>query len=324
MFPITPIYRPAHRELEQLGTKRKYWFRDSQGRRMLFKAEERGTGDDWAEKIACELATLLGLPHVHYELAIEYEDQYSHQEASLGVPGVICESFVPDTGELFLGNQLLLRQNPQYPTGEGRKYKVREYTVDAVVEVLKGLKPPYSENLPDEYEMVTALDVFVGYVMFDTWIANQDRHHENWGAVRVGDQLYLAPSFDHAASLARNLTDQERDERLSTRDSNRTIFAFSQKARSAFYATENDHRPLTTMAAWKAFSLHAQQASLTWLNKLKQVPRNEVENVIARIPDVRISQVGRIFTLELLMVNQARIIAESDNEPSDFRGKPVA
>jgi hypothetical protein len=64
MFPTVPVDPAKAESLEQLGTKRKFWFTDDQGRRVLFKAEERGTGEDWAEKLACELAGLLGLPHV--------------------------------------------------------------------------------------------------------------------------------------------------------------------------------------------------------------------------------------------------------------------
>lgn len=74
--------------VEPLGTKRKFWYSDGQ-RRMLFKAEERGTGEDWAEKVACQLCELLGLPHVHYELAEEYD-------------GDTCKQF---TLELLLVNQ---------------------------------------------------------------------------------------------------------------------------------------------------------------------------------------------------------------------------
>ena len=48
----------------------------------------------------------------------------------------------------------------------------------------------------------TASDVFVGFILLDAWFANQDRHHENWGALR-DDVLRLAPTFDHGASLAR-------------------------------------------------------------------------------------------------------------------------
>jgi hypothetical protein len=69
MFPVIQVDRRQFDAVEQLGTKTKFWYRDAQGVLTLFKAEERGTGEDWAEKIACELAELLGIPHVHYELA---------------------------------------------------------------------------------------------------------------------------------------------------------------------------------------------------------------------------------------------------------------
>ena len=35
--------------------------------------------------------------------------------------------------------------------------------------------------------IVSALDVFVGYLLLDAWIGNTDRHHENWGFVLVGE-----------------------------------------------------------------------------------------------------------------------------------------
>ena len=76
-------------ELEPLGTKPKFWFRDEAGDLCLFKEARPNTGEDWAEKIACELAQLLGLPHAEYNLA-EWH----------GRAGVFCQSFVPEGGHL--------------------------------------------------------------------------------------------------------------------------------------------------------------------------------------------------------------------------------
>lgn len=207
MFPIFEVDSHKAEWSEPLGTKRKYWFTDERGRWILFKAEERGTGEDWAEKIACELAERLGLPHVHYELAVEIQS---------GTPGVICETFIPPECALVPGNEFLLERDPSYPAQ--RRFKVRRHTVAAVAEIIRAWdlpRPPLAGRLPNG--VATALDVFVGYVMFDVWVANQDRHHENWGAVRQGSRLWLAPTFDHGASMARNLTDRERLERLETR-----------------------------------------------------------------------------------------------------------
>jgi len=45
MFPVRRVQREAAESLEQLGSKRRFWLTDD-GRRVLFKAEERGTGED--------------------------------------------------------------------------------------------------------------------------------------------------------------------------------------------------------------------------------------------------------------------------------------
>lgn len=299
MFPIVGVDARQAEALEQLGAKRKFWYRDD-SRRMLFKAEERGTGDDWAEKVACELCSLLGLPHVHYELAEDIQGTW---------PGVVCENCAPPPTTLVLGNQLLQARDPDYPAETERKYKVRQHTVDVVAAVLEMLQLPparWLQGLPEDID--TALGVFIGYVMLDAWVANQDRHHQNWGALSVNGVAHLAPTFDHGASMARNLTDQERQERLTTQDGNRQIGAFVRKARSAFYADAVDTRPMTTLAAWRAFSIKNRKAAMIWLDKLKDVDRTAIERVLEEVPPQRMSHVCREFTQELLLANHKRLI----------------
>lgn len=303
MFPIVPVDPTRAESLEQLGTKRKFWFNDEQNRRILFKAEERNTGEDWAEKLACEFCRLLGLPHVHYELAVE---------AGSGTPGVVCETCSPPPWSLVLGNQLLMERDPKYPVDDGRKYKkVREHTVDAVAEALTHLNLPPVGWLTDLPSGITsALDVFVGYVMLDAWIANQDRHHHNWAALRDGGELFLAPTFDHAAAMARNLMDQERVERLKTRDVNRQIPAFSRKARSAFHSSPTDAKPLGNFEAWREFAKLSELAERAWLRQLTLIRDEEIATLLGKIPDSRMSAVCREFTLKLLQENKNRLLTE--------------
>jgi hypothetical protein len=53
---------------------------------LLFKAEDRGTGEDWAEVVACHLCGLLGLPHIEYKMAAEYDGEHYLR------PGVVREN----------------------------------------------------------------------------------------------------------------------------------------------------------------------------------------------------------------------------------------
>lgn len=162
MFPVVRVDSRTAEAYEPLGTKSKFWYRDGE-RRVLFKAEERGTGEDWAEKAACELCALLGLPHVHYELAF---DEGAEK------PGVVCETCVPPPLALAHGNQLLLAADPSYPAS-GTRYRVRAHTVDAVRDLVALLDLPPREWCVGMPEGVTrAAEVYAGYLLLDAWIAN--------------------------------------------------------------------------------------------------------------------------------------------------------
>jgi len=300
-FKVESVDSRRRGELEQLGARFKFWYRTNDNQRVLFKAEERGTGEDWAEKVCSELAACLGLPHVEYELA---------QDLAFEPPtrGVVCKTCAPWPWSLVLGNQLLLAHDPDYPTDKN-KYKVCQHTVSAVQTVLAKLALPpaiWCTNLPIGIE--SAADVFTGYVMFDAWVANQDRHHQNWGALRKDDVQCLAPSFDHGASLARNLSDFERERRLQSTDHGYTVAAFTNRARSAFYTDIYAARPLETHAAWKNFAIDTPKAASIWADKLSNIEPAQIQSVLNRVPASRMSPTSREFTAQLLSLNRNQIL----------------
>lgn len=302
MYEIHQIDSCRSEAVETLGARRKFWFRDNDSR-ILFKAEERNTGEDWAEKVVCELAELLGLPHVQYELAQEVQGNVDRW------PGVICASCLTGNEALVLGNQLLLAIDPEYPVDESRRYKVSQHTVAAVTEVLKLLQLPdksWISGMPSGIQ--SALDVFAGYVLLDAWVANQDRHHQNWAAIYDNGTLKLAPSFDHGASLARNLSDDERRERLITADRGRSVKVFAGRARSAFYGTATDSRPLRTYAAFWEFLQMAPRASV-WLDRLSAISSFQVEAILQQVPALRMTKISKAFTMELLETNRGQLLA---------------
>lgn len=300
-YPIVRVNVEDADDVETLGTKPKFWWFSASGTRMLFKAEDRGTGEDWAEKISCELCALLQMPHVHYEMAQEYQDGKPKR------PGVICENLIESTMSLVLGNQLLFERDNRYPLDARAKYKVRMHTVDAIVTVLGDLGPPCGWSTHDV--VASALDVFVGYILLDAWIANQDRHHGNWGAVTdARGQLSLAPTFDHGAALARLLTDSERQERLQTRDRGRSIATYVTKARSACYADISSERTLSSLDCFREFAKRTPDAAIAWQKRLESIHDTQVIAIVDRIPPSRISDVAREFTLELLAENKKRLL----------------
>jgi hypothetical protein len=299
-FAIRHVDRRQSLSVETLGSKPKFWFREG-SRRLLFKADDRGTGEDWAEIVACHLCGLIGLPHVEYELASECDAGRSVR------PGVVCENMANKPTVLVLGNELLLAIDADYP--KEQRFKVRPYTVNVVADVLSQLAAPpaaWLADLPAGVE--SALDVFVAYVMLDAWIANQDRHHENWGALWDGLVFRLAPTFDHGAAMARNLLDQECHDRLATKDQNRTIVAFAARGRSAFYGEPAAQRPLKLCDAFLAFAQLAPGAARAWLARLATVNQDAVWSILERVPANRMSEICKQFTQKLLMINQQRLL----------------
>lgn len=272
MYPTVSVDAASAEDIEYLGAKPKFWF-TREGKRFLFKAENRNTGEDWAEKIVCELARHLGLPHVHYELAQEVGG-YAH-------PGVVCERFVDSSQAFLMGNQLLFQRDESYP--HDQRYRVKAHTVKAVLKAVTELAMPSQQWLSGIPAGIhTAVDVFVGYVMLDAWVANQDRHHQNWGAIADGNVLRLGPTFDHGASLARNLQDSERAARLQTRDRGQGIENFAERARTAFYPESGGTRTLLTFEAFDLFkaAAPAPAAAEAWLLQLKAISRATIQNTI--------------------------------------------
>jgi len=301
-FAIHRIDRRRANQFEPLGSKPKFWFDDG---RQLFKMESRGTGTDWAEVVAARLCQLIGLPHVDYHLAETLDDDGEVQR------GVICGNIAGSDTSLVLGNQLLLASDPSYPSRQ--RWKVRSHTIDAVARVLQDVAPPppvWTYGSPAG--VTTASGFFVGYVLLDAWIANQDRHHENWAVLTLpGGPLALAPTFDHGAGMACILGDEERASRLSTRDQNASIDAFALRARSGFYGNETDRRTLHPLDVFRRFATYAPQSASLWLDRLGTVTAAHMRGIIDDVPEHLMSAVCREFTCQLLTINQKRLLASS-------------
>lgn len=295
-YQIIDLPFDAPIQLEQLGTKTKSWFRDNEGQSMLFKEGRPGTGENWAEKVCCEICKLLDIPHASYELAIWK-----------GRKGVVSPIFVPDGGRLVCGNELLARIFDDYD--EGKRYKVRQHTVRLVMAVLshRDVGLPLEWNAPNEIK--DGAGVFVGYLMLDALVSNQDRHHENWGLVFIPEKgVFCAPTFDHASSLGRNEADEVRMQMLATKDKGRSVEAYVRRATSALYASPVSSKPLGTLEAFAEAAKIRPSAVDYWVSKLIGITPEEFRNILAQIPDTEISGPARDFAYRMLELNRQRIL----------------
>jgi hypothetical protein len=297
-FPIIEVPEDAIQESEDMGTKPKFWFDHPELGQCLYKQARSNTGEDWSEKIAAELSQLIQLPHADYELATWKQ-----------TVGTISPSFVPRNSNLILGNDILVKRNLNYPKSE--VYNVSQHTLELVLEVISqsSVKPPLSLSLSPMIQ--TAVETFLGYLLLDAWIGNTDRHHENWGFIQspiLPDSLqftiHLAPTFDHASSLGRELQDSNRRKKLE----NNSINNYITKCRSGFYHQAGDKKAMFTLEAFKIVAQRYPQAASVWLEKLSLISSDETNQLFNQIPKSRISDIAVEFANNVLNLNQQRLL----------------
>lgn len=309
-FHVIEVSANAPHAPEAMGTKPKFWFHDPELGPSLYKQSRLGTGEDWAEKIAAELAGLLGLPHAQIELATWH-----------GLRGTVSPSFVPAGGTLMHGNEMLLRLVPGYPTSKSF-YRVSQHTLDRVLGTVRRVQavPPLDWRAPPSVR--DSIDVFIGYLLLDAWISNTDRHHENWAWVfhKVGGpptmfECHLAPTYDHASSLGRNEPIDRKQDRLTTRDKGFSVEAYVEKAASALYATESDRKPLTPLEAYQRAAAQYPQAARFWLDRLADIADTDTKRLFERVPPDRMSLVDIEFAERMLDISGQKLLRLREDVP---------
>jgi hypothetical protein len=285
LYPVIEVRPEWVLEPEQMGSKDKFWYREPvEGARMwLFKYPQPGTGQHWAEKIATSICERLGISHARVELC-----QFQ------GVQGSATESFVRDGLNLFHGNQLLVKTFAGYDPRA--TFRHSGHTLTAIFEAIGKafITPDYRQK---------ARIAMAGYLVLDALIGNTDRHHENWGLLlrRAGDQWrgWLAPTFDHASSLGRELHDERRRRLLV----NRRVPAYSENGHGGIYWTDTDARGPSPLEL-------VRRAASTWpvifgpaLERIRGLSKTDFEAIIDRIPGEWMTPVAREFTLALLCYN---------------------
>ncbi len=291
-FPIIPITDDMIVQDEPMGSKDKFWCQlpddAAGGGRWLFKQPrpEPEKIEHLAEKIAQELATLINVPCARIELA-EYK----------GIRGTISLDVQGPGDALVHGNEVIAGR----VMGYNRKQKRRssDHTFErirqAILEVCQG-------DCDDD------LRQFAGYLVLDALIGNTDRHHENWALLRcesaTGATYRLAPSFDHASSLGRELQDHRRQLLLQQ---NR-IEQYVRNAGGSIYLAEFGDRPISPLELVQRLKVSLPESFEPWFNAVEAVTPDRVAAIFDRIPSEWITPAQRQFATALLTQTRSLLI----------------
>ena len=127
----------------------------------------------------------------------------------------------------------------------------------------------------------------------------------------AGGLRRLAPRYDHASSLGRELLDQERQERLTTRDRGYSVDHYVRRARSHFYAEDADKKALRPVDAFFRAARQRPEAGALWLARLAELGEDKLEKITARVPGSAISEPGRAFAHEVFRLARRMLLDEA-------------
>ena len=288
-YPIVNVQPERVLNPEEMGSKGKFWYRhpgDDESR-WLFKYPRQGTGEHWAEKIAEQVASVLWIAHARVELG-----QFGDQRGS------VTESFSRGGRALYHGNQLLERVVRGYDPK--KKFHQSDHTIVNIWRAIDGV-------FPDRKSVILAKRRLAQYMVLDALIGNTDRHHENWGILRRrvggGWKGFIAPSFDHASSLGRELPDARRNRRLEED----RVGDYAERGRGAVYWSGDEPHGPSPLALVRQSIRHYLELFRPALAKLENVDRTFLSDLVNRIPACWMTSLARMFAIALINHNLERL-----------------
>lgn len=296
-MPDYPIIQVVPEDVigdEGMGSKPKFWFRRDR-QRWLFKEAREGTGEDWAEKVVAEVARVAGIPAATVELA-----------ESNGRRGCASLSFAdPDNAETLIhGNEILagfvLGYDPR------KKFHQSDHTLGNIAAAIRKM-------FPEKEYQDTVLTELARYLILDALVGNTDRHHENWGVVMRATRaehgtemtMEVAPSFDHASSLGRELLDEARRGMLAQG----RVGQYVRRGHGAIFQGAADRRgvnPLGLVEAGVAGTF--REYFMPALQQLKAVPLQALQDTVTEVPMVRMTETGKSFVRTFLAYTHEALI----------------
>ncbi len=278
---------------EALGSKTKFWFRRGDDR-WLFKEAREGTGEDWAEKIGAEIAHRLDVPAATVELA-DFQ----------GRRGCASRSFVnTEQGEALIhGNDILAGTVVGYD--RNKRFGQADHTLKNIYRAIRKLLV-----MREGYALT--LTQFASYLVLDALIGNTDRHHENWGLVvrtkpgaleGLDVRLRVAPTFDHASSLGREL----RDERRAALIENDRVVHYLLHGRGGIYRQATDEHGANPIKLVEFGVKHYRKYFFPALDRLNRMPVQRLIESLDGVPASRMSGMAKKFAAALLTASHSRL-----------------
>ena len=307
-YSVVPVSLPA-REMENRGSRRKYWVLGQDGETdWLLKFPRPGTGEHWAEKVAAEIGGLMGVKTARVELA-RVGDQLA----------TICQSFMTnddilhdDDGTVttwFHGSEFLDLVMSGYDIEKIRPN--RGHNVKNIVACVLEFTG-YGGMNPMHWDFI--LEDLASYVLLDGLIGNTDRHHENWMVaynIDAGNiRFFVAPSFDHASSLGRELRDSRREQYLSSPTGvlDYVVLDYVRRGRGGVFVDDNRPLALSPLRLAQLIGRWRPDVGRYWIDLLFAIRDEDFMTIINKVPDEFMSSTAREFAYQVVATSRSELL----------------
>ena len=157
-------------------------------------------------------------------------------------------------------------------------------------------------------ELTRVLEQLASYSILDGLIGNTDRHHENWmikqdfsgGEVR----LSLAPSYDHATSLGRELSDEQR-QRILASDG---VLRYLQRGRGGVFDVSGLERAPAPLKIAQLIRRRWPDYVRGTLERIELAQDSEFRNIIERVPGQFMSELAKKFAYQAIATSKAELM----------------
>ncbi len=282
-FSVVKISSAAFENAEEIegGAAEKYRVNLPDLGTVILKLDDESLNGAWVEKITYELAKLIDIPAATYEFAELFDER-----RAIVSPNYLLPNHDERSGKSLLDGYF----------GQGNYL----YTLDTVFTTIdvNEIEVPSGYNLFPQVK--TATDLLIGYLIFDYWIDNIDRHYENWGIQidSVTGRKELLPTYDHGLSLGFLLFDEEC---LNLAPANHV-----QNQSSAFSGNKGRSLSMNGMLV-EVISIKRDIARI-WIERIAQVNHNDIIELFDRIPEGWISNEKKLFAIDLLEFNRQQLM----------------
>jgi len=128
---------------------------------------------------------------------------------------------------------------------------------------------------------------FIGLMVFDALVGETDRHEENWGLLKTGNQYQLSPMYDTSCNLLREFKNTEHAQKYY--DGTKSFENYILKSK-VFIFREDNKKQYTHFELIEDLYKKYPNETLKEIKKLKRITERKIERILNKLPEQMIEE----------------------------------